>query len=477
VPSLAIQAPTRLFEYSHSNSRCARHTKGMSQTDFFDLRPEAAQARLSLTVDVMKELSRADDPQDMYKVFAKRMRSIFPTARQISLSRRDLPAPQLRVTRYSEWTEDLNPWVDVDRLPRLNRGLFSDLLYTGRPRIIDELAVAADDPAYPYLEGQQSLLAIPLFEGGDPVNMVVLTRETTNAFPPERVPDLVWMGNLFGRATQTALLSQKLKVDHERTKHEMRQVARLQRSLLPTELPKVSTLDLAVYSRSTSDAGGDYYNAIPLPRGRVGFLVADVCGHGAAAAMLVAVLHSLVTTYTGPAVPPGHLLSYMNDHLSKLSARSTGMFVTAVYAVYDPDRGSLIWANAGHPPSRLVRGSTGVKEVLTGERCVPLGVVGGTVYPETEVQLAPGDQILMHTDGVTEAKNPDGEMYGVDRLDAVLKPTPGNARSMIGGVLESLEAFTAGTPPADDYTLLALKFVQSRKKAGEISGEWRAIGQ
>ncbi len=460
----------------HSNASSARHTNGMSQTDFFDLRPEVAQARLSLAVDVMKELSQADDPQDMCKVFAKRMRSIFPTARQISLSRRDLPAPQLRVTRYSEWKEDLNPWVNVDRLPRLDRGLFSELIYTGRPRIIDVLDVAADDPAYTYLEGQQSLLAIPLYEAGDPVNMVVLTREAGNAFPPERVPDLVWMGNLFGRATQAAFQSQKLKVDHERTKHEMRQVARLQRSLLPTELPKVSTLDLAFYSRSTSDAGGDYYNAISLPRGRVGFLLADVCGHGAAAAMLVAVLHSLVTTYTGPVVPPGHLLSYMNDHLSKLSARSAGMFVTAVYAVYDPDHGSLSWSNAGHPPSRLVRGATGVKEVLTGERCVPLGIVGGTVYPETEVQLAPGDQILMHTDGVTEAKNPDGEMFGVDRLDEVLKPTPGSARSMIGGVLEALEAFTSGTPPADDYTMLALKFVQSRKKAGEVSGSWQAIG-
>ena len=106
-----------------------------------------------------------------------------------------------------------------------------------------------------------------------------------------------------------------------------------------------------------------------------------------------------------------------------------------------------------------------------------MGIDAGTVYPETEVLLAPGDQFLMHTDGVTEAKNPDGEMFGTECLDVVLKPTPGNARSMIGGVLEALEAFTVGTLPADDNTLLALKFVQSRKKAGEISGEWRALGQ
>ena len=192
--------------------------------------------------------------------------------------------------------------------------------------------------------------------------------------------------------------------------------------------------------------------------------------------MLVAVMHSLVTTYSGPAIPPGHLLAYVNDHLSRLSSRSTGMFVTAVYAVYDPDRATLTWANAGHPPPRLVRAASGKIQELTGERCVPLGIVAETVYPEAETELAPGDQALLHTDGVTEAKNHQDEMFGTERLDAVLRPSPVGARAMLGSVLEALEAFTGGLPPADDYTLLAMNFVKSRKKAGEISGEWRAVG-
>jgi sigma-B regulation protein RsbU (phosphoserine phosphatase) len=412
----------------------------------------------------------------MYRVYSRRMREIFPTRRQISLSRRELPPPKVRVTRFSEWTDEINPWTDAARLPLLDRGLFSELIHIGRPRLIDDLVVPDDDPAAPYLAGQRSLLAIPLFDAGDAVNMVVLTREEPKAFPPERVPELVWMSNLFGRATQTVLLSQKLRADHEQTRHEMRQVARLQRSLLPTELPRVSTLDMAVYSRTTSEAGGDYYNVIRLPRGRVGFLVADVCGHGAAAAMLVAVVHSLVSTYSGPAIPPGHLLAYVNDYLSRLSARSAGKFVTAIYAVYDPDRGTMTWSNAGHPPPRLVH-ANGKKEALMGERCVPLGIVAGTPYPESEAALAPGDQILLHTDGVTDARNPAGELFGVDRLDAAFHVGAASARSLIGGVLGALEAFTGGASPADDYTLLAMKFVQSRKKAGEISGEWRAVGQ
>jgi sigma-B regulation protein RsbU (phosphoserine phosphatase) len=448
----------------------------MTPTDFFDPRPEAQQARLSLTVDVMKELSRATDPQAMYRVYAKRMAEIFPTARQVSLSRRDLRAPSVRVTRFSGWTEEINPWADVDRLPVLERGLFSELVYAGRPRIVNDLQVPADDPAAPYLAGQRSLMAIPLFDAGEAVNMVVLTREEPDAFPGDRFPEIVWMSNLFGRATQTALLSQKLRADHEQARQEMRRVAKLQRSLLPTELPKISTLDLAVYSRTTADAGGDYYNVLSLPRGRVGLLLADVCGHGVAAAMVVAVVHSLVTTYTGPPIPPGHLLAYVNDHLTRMSTRSAGTFVTAVYAVYDPDRATLTWANAGHPPPRIAR-SSGQPEALNGERCVPLGIVDGTAYPESEVSLAPGDQVLLHTDGVTDAKNAADEAFGTVRLDATLARAPGGSRALIGSVLEDIDAFTGGGPPADDYTLLAMTFVRSRKKAGEISGEWRAVGR
>jgi sigma-B regulation protein RsbU (phosphoserine phosphatase) len=450
----------------------------MTATDFFDFRPEAVASRLSLTVDVMRELSRAVDAQAMYGVFARRMAEIFPTDRQISVSRRGLEAPRVRVTRFNLWTHDVNPWTDADKLPVLDRGLFSELVHDGRPRIIDELAVPADDPAAPFLAGQRSLMAVPLFDGGDAVNMVVLTREQPGAFPPERAPDLVWMSNLFGRATQAALLTQQLQAANDQAQHEMRQIAKLQRALLPAELPRVSTLDLAVYSRSTATAGGDYYDVMPLPRGRVGVLLADVCGHGASSAMLVAVVHSLVKTYSGPPMPPGLLLAYVNDHLSQMYTRSFGTFVTAVYAVYDPDRATLTWANAGHPPPRLVRADGAKREVLKGARCVPLGIVDGTEYPEAEVSIKPGDQVLLHTDGVTDAKGGADEAFGTDRLDAALGKAPAaGARGMISGVLSALEAFTNGTPPADDYTLLAMKFVKSRKKAGEISGEWRALGR
>jgi sigma-B regulation protein RsbU (phosphoserine phosphatase) len=448
----------------------------MEKTDFFDRRPETVSARLELTSDVMRELSRANDPQAMYRVYTRRMAEIFPTSRQISLSQRGLHPPAVRITRFNLWTHSVNPWVDVERLPLLQGGLLSTLIHQGEAQVIDDLQIDRDDPSYEYLEGQRSLAAVPLYDGGEAINMVVLTREEPGAFTLNQMPELIWMSNLFGRATQAALLTQKLQANHEQIDHEVKQIARMQQSLLPKELPKISTLDIGAFSRTTSAAGGDYYDVIKLPRSRVGLLLADVCGHGVSAAMLVAVVHSLIKTYTGPPSPPGNLLSYVNDHLTRMYTRSFGTFVTAVYAIYDPDKATFSWANAGHPPLRLRR-ANGEQVVLKGSRCVPLGIVDGTEYQASEIHVRPGDQIMMHTDGLTDAKNARDEVFGTERLDAVLADaSTAGARGMIRGVLESLETFMSGTPLADDCTLLAMKFVKSRKKAGELSGEWRALG-
>ncbi len=447
----------------------------MNATDFFDPRPAANAGRLALTVDVMRELSRARDPQAMYRVYAARMGEIFPTDRQISLSRRGLTAPAVRVTRFNLWAREVNPWAEPDRLPVLTGGLLADLAAAGQPAIINQLAVPPDDPAAPYLAGQGSLMAIPLYDGGESVNMVVVTRAEPDAFTADRLPELVWMSNLFGRATQAALLTQQLAKANEEAHHELRQVAKLQRALLPTELPRVSTLDLGVYSRSTATAGGDYYDVFRLPRNRVGMLVADVCGHGASAAMLVAVLHSLVKTYTGPPAPAGLLLTYVNNHLTEMYTRAFGTFVTAVYAIYDPDRGTLAWANAGHPPPRITRAADNARQTPDRNRAVPLGIVDGTEYPEEEVSLKPGDQVVLHTDGVTDAKDRADDSFGPARLDAALGECPAGAKGIIKRVLDALDQFTGGVPFADDCTVIAMKFVRSKKKAGEVSGEFRAV--
>ena len=433
-------------------------------SDFFTTQALDWRERLAITVEVMRELSLVNDPQAMNQVYARRMVELFPTSRQISLSRRRLDAPQVRVTRSSTWAEEVNPWKEPHRLPILNGGLFAELLYGNEPRIIDALDLDPGDPAAEYLEDQQSLIAIPLFDGGEAVNMVIATREEPYAFPPERFPDLVWMSNLFGRAIQNALLSKKLKTANEASDHEMNMVAQMQRSILPARLPSIPTLDLAVHYQASSQAGGDYYDILPLPKNRWGILIADVSGHGALAAVLMAITHSLTKTYSGPPWPPGLLLAYLNRHLATHYTGAFGSFVTAFFAIYDPDRGTLTYANAGHVPPRLIRCADGSRHALEGKKKLPLGISEREEYPEEVLVLVPGDQVIFCTDGITDAENDIGESFGTEGLDRALAGSPVGAQAILESALAALKEFTGGAPAKDDRTLLAAKFMASGSK-------------
>ena len=185
--------------------------------------------------------------------------------------------------------------------------------------------------------------------------MVILAREDADAFPRDRIADCVMLGNLFGRATQTLVLSQAVKEAYEAVDYELRTVADIQKSLLPAATPKMPGLDVAVHYQTAKRAGGDYYDFFPLPEGNSACLIADASGHGAPAAVLMAVAHSIAHTQPEPPARPGELLTHLNAHLTRQYTRQTGNFMTAFYAVFDPANRMLTYASAGHNPPRLVR--------------------------------------------------------------------------------------------------------------------------
>ena len=129
---------------------------------------EGWQQRLAQIVEMMREMSLQDDPQAMVRTYGRRVRKLMPGDRWISLSRRGLEPPQYRITRSSTWTEEINPWKEKDRLPLLEGGLLGELIYGDEPRIIDDIAplLKPDDPAYDYLAGFRSLMAIPHYDHG-----------------------------------------------------------------------------------------------------------------------------------------------------------------------------------------------------------------------------------------------------------------------------------------------------------------------
>jgi sigma-B regulation protein RsbU (phosphoserine phosphatase) len=422
-----------------------------------DADPEAWQARMRFIVETMRELSSHVDPQEMVRSYGARMRQVMPADRWISLSRRDLDAPQVRITRSSTWTSVVNPWKERDQLPVIGGGLLSELIYGDVPRIIEDLQVDEDDPAAAYLAGPRSLMAVPLFDRGVAMNMVVLMRNEPDAFDHAAFPQWVWLSNLFGRATHNLVLAEEVKKAYDIVDRELKVVADIQRSLLPRTMPEIPGLGLAAFYQTSQWAGGDYYDFFALPDGRWGILIADVSGHGTPAAVMMAILHSLAHTLPGHPDPPAKLLTHVNEHFSNRYTSKGEAFVTAFYGIFDPRERVLTYASAGHNPPRLKRCEDGSVFALDDVGNLPLGLFPDQEYQQARLQLRQGDQIVFYTDGITEAQNAVGEMFGPARLDAALENCHLDAQGLIEAVLSTLAEFTDNLPPSDDQTVVVAK--------------------
>jgi sigma-B regulation protein RsbU (phosphoserine phosphatase) len=413
--------------------------------------------RLSLIVEMMRHMSLQTDPQEMVRTYAARIRQLLPSDAAISLSRRGLPAPKYRITRSTTWEETINPWKERDRLPLFEGGLLAELIYGDEPKIIDNLNVSAADPAAAYLAGHRSLMAIPLYDQGVALNMVVRLRNDASAFPEEQLPELVWLSNLFGRATSNLVLSEELQQAYQALDREFKIVGEIQRSLLPAQVPKIPTLDVAAYYQPSQRAGGDYYDFFPLPGGKWGIFIADVSGHGTPAAVLMAITHCMAHTHPGPPMPPARVLEYLNRHLASLYTSENGSFITAFYAVYDPAARTLTYTSAGHNPPRLKRCQDGTLLALDQAAGVVLGITYDATFEECVQRLQPGDQIIFYTDGISEARNPEGEMFRTERLDQALESCSLQASALLDSVLHSIEEFTRGCPADDDRTMIVAR--------------------
>src|SRR5262249_17660593 len=233
------------------------------------------------------------------------------------------------------WKEQINPWKEPDRLPLFQGGLLAELIYGNHPMIINDLQLGRDEPAAQYLSGFRSLVAIPMFDQGVSLNMVISLAREPGAFADEELPEMVWLSNLFGRATYNLVLSDELKETNHTLDQELKGVGEIQRSLLPAQLPQIAKLDLAAYYQPSQRSGGDYYDFFALSDGRWGILIADVSGHGTPAAVLMAVTHCIAHTNPGACETPARVLTYLNQQLARLYTRKNDTFVTAFYGVYD----------------------------------------------------------------------------------------------------------------------------------------------
>lgn len=207
---------------------------------------------------------------------------------------------------------------------------------------------------------------------------------------------------------------------------------------------------IAVSYEPSTRAGGDYSDFFALPDGHVGILVADVSGHGASAVVVMAMMRVLF--HRGELWPPERALSLANRGAVEHILRE--QFVTACYAVLDPRTGELAYTLAGHPPPFVLR-PRGVDPPRTGP---PLGVDPAAAYGRDAVRLDHGDTLVLFTDGITEARDAAGRLYGEERLrECVARAAGASPERIRDAVLEDLRRFTGGAPTADDVTLVVVQ--------------------
>ena len=247
--------------------------------------------------------------------------------------------------------------------------------------------------------------------------------------------------------------------ERERIEQELVVARRIQQAALPKEVPTLEGWQIAPFYQPAREVGGDFYEIFELDDGRVGFAVGDATGKGVPAAFVMSATCALlggVATASGSS--PGEILERVNEAV--LTRIPPNMFVTCFYCVLDPKSGYLVYANAGHDLPYL-RSQDGDCEELRA-RGMPLGLMPGMSYEEQEVTLQAGEATLFYSDGLVEAHNPHGEMFGFPRLRALVAEH-GEAGSLEEALLEELYSFVGeGWEQEDDITLLTLRRSSAR---------------
>ena len=254
------------------------------------------------------------------------------------------------------------------------------------------------------------------------------------------------------KAWKEALSSRDKLVSLQR---ELDVASQMQQSILPTQFPSGGDFETFGSMDPARNVGGDFFDVVQLDGGRIGLAIADVSDKGVPAALFMMSSRTLLKGSAIGLAEPGKVLQEVNDLLA--DDNESAMFVTVLYAVYDPPTGRLSYANGGHNLPVIFH-ADGSSTVLPYTQGLALAVLSGFDFEEGEITLAPGDTLVLYTDGVTEAMDIEKEEFGMERLRAVFAGgQPESAKTANEAVFAAVREFVGDAPQSDDITCLTLK--------------------
>ncbi len=284
---------------------------------------------------------------------------------------------------------------------------------------------------------------------------VLLTKHagSANTFQERRLELINGIAQQIALAIQNDRLKQEM-VNQERLEREIQVARQIQQTFLPNRLPKVKGWEIDTRWQTARQVGGDFYDIIRLPKGKLGLVIADVSDKGLPAALYMTVARTLIRSMLN-VQSPARVLEKVNKLL--LVDSPNGLFVTAVYAILDLEKKELIYTNAGHNRPLIYRSDTNELESLPLGG-MALGVMESSKYQEHAIQIHPEDILLLYTDGLPDTLSPEGLSFGEERIgQSLLQTRSGSVKELLQNFDAILKEFRQDAPPSDDLTMVAIR--------------------
>lgn len=344
---------------------------------------------------------------------------------------------------------------------QLGQGIAGWVALHGEPQIIRD---AAADPRFNSKIDEEtgfttrSILAVPLKVKNRTIGVAeVINRLDGDPFCEDDLDLFLAFCRLVAMAIENARMVQ-LEMDKQRLDQQLEAAKFIQQSFMPDNIPIAPgrQFEVAAKSLAARSVGGDFYDFIQFDDDNIGVIVGDISGKGIPAALYMARMVSDFRLFTGSMNDPAGVLTVLNETL--YSRRHRGMFVTCLYGILNAETGEFLFSNAGHLPVIHISQSSCQARIVESASGIPLGILGKYAYEAGCCSIEEGDYLVMITDGVTEARNPDGEEYSLERvLDLFCKPMV-SADKMVEALLADVRDFSKNLIWRDDITVVAMKW-------------------
>jgi sigma-B regulation protein RsbU (phosphoserine phosphatase) len=362
---------------------------------------------------------------------------------------------EFRITKG--WRND--PVAEKRRVPLNDSSGPGTVMLTQEPLLamnIKQHDPASWAPDWMLEEGFQGNVFIPLVGKGQSVGVMSINTRKPRFWAPDEIRFMRLMVNQIALAIETARLHEQ-ELERQRMEKELEVGRKIQESLLPLNPPDVAGMDFAATYLPARQVSGDFYDFIDLPGEpeRIGLVIADVVDKGVPAALFMALSRTMIRTLSLGGRGPSAVLSKANEFILRDSRAS--LFLSAFYAELDIQSGSVCYANAGHNRPLWLRNSTGQCQELS-EAGSMLAFMDYQSFKEQEIWMEPEDILVMYTDGVTEAMNSQGDLFGENRLRQVIEQIGDvSAQAMLDGIMLAIDDFVGEALRTDDLTLIVVR--------------------